>query len=161
MFNKPTILLPKKLDLEKRREMMQRKPPIMNPEAIFTDIGYYMDNSGGLTESADSGVTDYYPVSIGDYIRYLTPSRSGSGGAVGKIRVYNSSKSAVDSWNCWWDSTERSVHMERFSGSGYFRLNVNLNALEGCYCYNATSGIVYYAGKNTPYYGKKRITISE
>lgn len=39
----------------------------------------------------------------------------------------------------------------------FVRLNLSMEQMSGAYAYNSTTGQVYYAGVNTPYYGKTNI----
>ncbi len=75
---------------------------------------------------------------------------------LGSVLIYDSRKQYVDWWNCRADGNVGSFTQSR-AGGVYFRLNVVMDTEADVYCYNQTTGQVYYAGINTPYYGKQNI----
>jgi hypothetical protein len=129
--------------------------PLSNPKMV------YLPNTSLNTSASDPyeyyfegvGATDYLPVRSGQVIKYYNPS---TGRNIGHILIFNANKQRVDYWNCRTGDI-RSFTATNFSGDGYFRTCVVMDGEADSYCYNNTSGQVYYAGINTPYYGKTNI----
>ena len=50
---------------------------------------------------------------------------------------------------------EKSIDLD--ANKRFIRLNLSMEQMSGAYAYNSTTGQVYYAGKDSPYYGKTNI----
>lgn len=150
--------------MERRRALMAQgeELPILNPAVAITE-NYFQDRFAGLdnnymTAKEHAGVTDYIYTGASGTIIYFNPisSLKNSAGIFGNVLQFASASGAyTDFWNCRMNGTEGS-----FATGGnrqYCRINVDLRNLAGSYCYNQTTGQVYYAGKDTPYYGKTNI----
>ncbi len=145
----------------RRRAMMQVSSgslPDTSPELVYTP-NKCISRIDGIQDYAGSGVTDFLPVVRGDVFVYHNPASSvaNSNGLLGNVIVYNGNKSSVDWWNCRCNGTNGSFTCDRFNGKGYARLNIPMDGIKDCYAYNNTTGVIYYAGINTPYYGKTNI----
>jgi hypothetical protein len=62
----------------------------------------------------------------------------------------------TDYWNCRMNGSASSFDCGT-SYKRYVRLNLSMSKLSECYAYNTATGDIYYAGKDTPYYGKTNI----
>lgn len=152
-------------DLLRRRELILLsggKPPLTNPECVFTpNKALILDTDE--TDWSGVGLTAYLPVAKNNTFKYYNPVPSPDvqttdTGLIGFIRVTNGAYTQTDWWNCRCDGSERSITCDTGEGtSGYVRLNIIMDGLADSYAYNATTGMVYYAGINTPYYGKTNI----
>lgn len=134
--------------------------PLSNPELRYTPNEYIINSDGSISAYNGAGVTDYYPATGGDVVVYLNPVSSlpiVSNGQLGKICVYDSSKTKIDYWNCRVNGNQGSFTVKSSAGNGYIRINIDMDNIAGSYAYNATTGVIYYAGKDTPYYGKTNI----
>lgn len=152
------------LMLRRRAMMLNAKNSVTNPECVFTPNKALIRNASGETDWSGVGITAYLPVVRNDTFKYSNPVPSPnvqtSGvGIIGFLQVTNDAYTQTDWWNCRCDGSERSIACNTggTSMSGYVRLNIIMDGLADSYAYNATTGKVYYAGKNTPYYGKTNI----
>ena len=113
-----------------------------------------------IVERAGLGLLTYYPANLGDVIVYQIPASQymDSSGYLGHIFVYDGEKAVCDWWNCRADGVDGSFQMEKVSSAGWFRFTI-IPALEaGTYCFNQTTGKIYFAGRNTRYYGHTNIS---
>lgn len=148
----------------RRRAMMAaaKAAPLSDPELIYTPDKILTTQSATAgIDCIGAGISDYLPLKLNDVIKYKNPtvsqSMQTSPGRLGAVIVYTASKSSCDWWNCKADGTEGSFTATRFTGNGYYRINIIMDGIADSYAYNATTGKVYYAGKNTPYYRKANI----
>ena len=142
----------------RRRAMMAsiKAQPLSNPKLIYTpDIIGPID---AIQTRVGAGVTDYLAAAGGDVIYYYNPPTSlvdsSSNKRIGQIGVYKSNKARIDTWNC------RQGAVGSFtckSGTAYITINVDYSNETGSYAYNQATGVIYYAGKDTPYYGMTNI----
>lgn len=138
-----------------------------DPKCVY-ESGYVIGAAdGGIAEWSVSGVTEYYSAQSGDVIAFRHPaipsqdyyprnSAAIGNKCLGYFIAYYSNKQKREYWNNKADGNERTLTM--VSGTAYFRLNVYISGLADSYCVNKTTGQVYYAGKNTQYYGKANIS---
>lgn len=134
--------------------------PDTNPELVYTPNKYLTkDSSVDGEDMTGAGITDYLPVARNDVFVYYNPASAlaNQNGILGQIVVYNNNKASADWWNCRANGTAGSFTCLRFTGNGYVRLNVPMEGIKDCYAYNSTTGVIYYAGINTLYYGKTNI----
>ena len=134
--------------------------PILNP-AVDIDEGYYQqDSSNPRVVMQNAGITGSgcYGAN-GDTIVYFNPNSTlkSSSGYLGRILRYKTAdRSNYQGYsNCKADGTQGTFTTS--VNQKYFYINVDIRNLAGSYCYNQTTGKVYYAGKDTPYYGKTNI----
>jgi len=129
---------------------------LSNPKLLFSAENMKLTRDGEIAEQG-VGITEYYPVRVNQKVVYFNPLTVHSQNVfLGNVIIYNSNKQFVDWWNCRADGIEASFTQGR-PGGVYFRLNVVMDTEADVYCYNQTTGQVYYAGINTPYYGKQNI----
>lgn len=149
------------LMLRRRAMMLNAKNSVTNPECVFTPNKVFVRGSGE-TDWSGVGITAYLPVARSNTFKYCNPvpspdvQTSGTG-VIGAVQVTNDAYTQTDWWNCRCDGTERSFVCNTGTSAGYVRLNIIMDGLADSYAYNATTGVVYYAGINTPYYGKTNI----
>lgn len=101
------------------------------------------------------GSTEYYEINSGETFVYYNPSANTTG-ATPHTLIFNAYKQQTDYWNCYFGSA-RTITASNFSGKGFFRNVIVMGGEADSYCYNQTTGQIYYAGINTPYYGKQNI----
>ena len=136
--------------------------PVLNPSVELTLDKILTRNDPTNGENrAGAAITDYLLCRVNDVIVYknaVAPATMTTAtGVLGNIIVYNSQKSSADWWNCRANGNEGSFTAARFTGNGYVRINIVMDGMADSYAYNRTTGVVYYAGRNTPYYGKTNI----
>lgn len=79
---------------------------------------------------------------------------------MGYLCAYDANKRYLEWWNNWANGMERTLNLANYGtarNAKYIRFGVYIDGLADSYCYNVTTGVVYYAGINTPYYGKTNI----
>ena len=152
--------------MQRRRALMAAKSqalPILNPAIGFTENTrlerndtnppYLVSQSGvAATDFIDAGTT-------GNFV-YFNPTDTtiAPSGAIGNLLQYNSDNAESPFkgwWNCRMSGDEKSIALD--ANKRFIRLNLSMEKMSGAYAYNSTTGQVYYAGVNTPYYGKKNI----
>ena len=142
-----------------RRRMMINSvvSALSNPKLLYSAENMKLTNASGEIAEQGVGITEYYPVLVNQTIKYFNPVTSHTvNDYLGNIIIYNSNKQNVDWWNCRADGNEGTFTQGKAEGA-YFRLSVVMDTEADVYCYNQTTGQVYYAGINTPYYGKQNI----
>ena len=139
---------------------MVSPPAPSNPKLVYTpNVLQKRGNEQAndyLSAKTGVGVTDYLPCSGSNVIKYFNPNTQyAEYGNLGHVLLFKTIGEAYyDWWNCGVSSV-KSFTVK--AGSQYFRLNIVMDGEEDSYCYNETTGVVYYAGRNTPYYGKTNI----
>ena len=151
--------------IERRRALMAVKSkdlPILNPAIGYTE-NTKIDKSVSppyLTPQNGVAATDFiYAGATGNFV-YFNPSDTtiAPTGVIGQLLQYdsnNANSAFTDWWNCRMSGDERSVSLA--SNKQFIRLNLSMEQMSGAYAYNSATGQVYYAGINTPYYGKTNI----
>lgn len=154
--------------MARRRALMGKAiKPITNPECVYIPHMVIGGQDGSVVEWYPTGITEYLEVSPTDTIHYKNanvPSSDkypvGQQNNIGYLIAYNNNKNKRDWWNCWGNGTDRTLNLANYvtaRTAEYIRLNIYIDGLADSYCYNETTGQVYYAGINTPYYGKTNI----
>lgn len=151
--------------MRRRRALMAAKSqalPILNPAIGFTENTildrsvtkpYLVSLSGvAVTNFIDAGTT-------GNFV-YFNPSDttiapSGNCGYLLQYDDADDSRQFADWWNCGMSGSEKSVGLG--ANKRFIRLNLSMEKMSGAYAYNSATGKVYYAGKDSPYYGKTNI----
>lgn len=118
-----------------------------------TNPPYLVSQSGvAATDFIDAGTTGYF-VYFNPLDTMIAPS-----GTIGSLLQYNSDNAEspfTNWWNCRMGGDERSISLD--ANKRFIRLNLSMEQMSGAYAYNSTTGQVYYAGKDSPYYGKTNI----
>lgn len=136
--------------------------PMFNPTVGITENtkldrlvtnSYLVSQSGvAATDFIDAGTT-------GNFVYFNPPDTtiapSGSCGSLLQFDDADDSRQFADWWNCAMGGVEKSVGLD--ANKRFIRLNLSMEKMSGAYAYNSTTGQVYYAGVNTPYYGKTNI----
>lgn len=152
--------------LLRRRNMMVRQGggnPVMNPAFGYTE-DYKLDRATSkpyLVAKSGFAVTDFiYAGTTGTFYWFapLTtkPTEDLSSHKVGNVLQY---KEIDGTYTDWWNSKlDGAPHSCGLSASKcYVRLTFDPDQMADMYAYNSSTGEVYYAGINTPYYGKTNI----
>lgn len=151
--------------MNRRRALMATKSkdlPILNPAIGYTENTKIdrLVSPPYLTSQNGVAATDFiYVGTTGNFI-YFNPldTTIAPSGTVGNLLQYSSdnvNSSFTEWWNCRMNGDERSVALA--SDKKFIRLNLSMEQMSGAYAYNSATGQVYYAGINTPYYGKNNI----
>ena len=152
--------------MQRRRALMAAKSqalPILNPAIGFTENTklerdgtnppYLVSQNGvAATDFIDAGTTGNF-VYFNPIDATIAPS-----GTIGSLLQYNSDNAEspfTNWWNCRMSGDERSIALD--ANKQFIRLNLSMEQMSGAYAYNSATGQVYYAGKNSPYYGKTNI----
>lgn len=152
--------------IERRRALMAVKSkdlPILNPAIGYTE-NTKIDKSVSLpylTSQNGVAATDFiYAGTTGKFV-YFNPADTtiAPNGTIGQLLQYDSNNANspyTDWWNCGMTGIgEKSVSLG--ANKQFIRLNLSMEKMSGAYAYNSATGQVYYAGINTPYYGKTNI----
>ncbi len=151
--------------MNRRRVLMAVKSkdlPILNPAIGYTEntIISRLEVPPYLASQNGAAATDFiYAGTTGNFV-YFNPSDTtiAPSGIIGNLLQYSSDN--VDSsftnwWNCRMVGDERSVALG--ANTQFVRLTLSMEQMSGAYAYNSATGQVYYAGKDSPYYGKTNI----
>lgn len=152
--------------MQRRRALMAAKSqalPILNPaigytentklDRFATNPPYLMSQSGvAATDFIDAGTT-------GNFVYFNPPDTtiapSGKCGNLLQFDDADDSRKFAEWWNCGMGGIEKSVGLG--ANKRFIRLSLSMEKMSGAYAYNSATGEVYYAGKDSPYYGKTNI----
>lgn len=151
--------------MQRRRALMAAKSQalqILNPAIGYTENTMisrfgappYLKSQNGVaaTDFIDAGTT-------GNFVYFNPPDTtiapSGNCGNLLQFDDADDSRQFADWWNCAMGGVEKSVGLD--ANKRFIRLNLSMEQMSGAYAYNSATGKVYYAGKNSPYYGKANI----
>lgn len=152
--------------MNRRRVLMTAKSkdlPILNPAIGYTENKMLtrFEAPPYLTSKNGAAATDFiYAGTTGKFV-YFNPADAtiAPSGTIGNLLQYdsnNANSAFTDWWNCGMTGGgEKSVALT--SNKKFIRLNLSMEQMSGAYAYNSATGQVYYAGINTPYYGKTNI----
>lgn len=137
--------------------------PMFNPTVGITEnakLERIGTNPPYLVSQSGVAATDFiYAGTTGNFV-YFNPldTMIAPSGTIGSLLQYDNDN--VDSpftnwWNCRMSGDERSIALD--ANKQFIRLNLSMEQMSGAYAYNSTTGQVYYAGKDSPYYGKTNI----
>ena len=137
--------------------------PILNPAIGYTEntVISRFGNPPYLASQNGVAATDFIYVGATGNFTYFNPSDTtiAPSGVVGNLLQYdsdNTNSTYTDWWNCGMTGEgEKSIALG--SNKQFIRLNLSMEQMSGAYAYNSATGQVYYAGINTPYYGKTNI----
>lgn len=152
--------------MQRRRALMAAQGgelPLFNPavgitenmrlDRVDTNPPYLVSQNGvAATDFIDAGTTGNF-VYFNPTDAILAPS-----GTIGSLLQYSSNNAEspfTNWWNCRMSGDERSIALD--ANKQFIRLNLSMEQMSGAYAYNSATGQVYYAGKNSPYYGKTNI----
>lgn len=138
--------------------------PIMDPSFKFSE-GYYLDRSSGipyLKQKAGFAATDFIFVGSSGSITWFQPQTKKDTGSstkqLGHLLLFQnptSSSNYTDYWNNNLSGLSKTASLA--NNRQYIRLGFDPDTMADMYAYNSSTGQVYFAGKNTIYYGKKNI----
>ena len=154
-------------DLLRRREMLIQQSgggPVMDPAITGYTEGYVLRRNVAnpyLTEMAGFAVTDLIYVGETGTFYWFAPlttktTDNPSTHAVGNLLQF---KEIGGNYTDWWNNKlDGANHSAGLSASKrYVRFAFDPDQMADMYAYNSSTGEVYYAGVNTPYYGKTNI----
>lgn len=152
--------------IERRRALMAVKSkdlPILNPAIGYTEntrLDKADTNPPYLVSQNGVAATDFIDAGTTGNFVYFNPTDAtiAPNGTIGQLLQYSSNNANspyTDWWNCRMNGDERSVALT--SNKKFIRLNLSMEKMSGAYAYNSATGKVYYAGKDSPYYGKTNI----
>ena len=152
--------------LRRRRALMGAQGgelPVLNPSVSYIENTKLNRQIAVPCEEALDGccATYYFPGgSSGNFVYFIPVSPlANASGICGNV-IYNQTGNRMDAIkaysNCYMNGQE---HIGQAVGGtrAYVRINLPMDKLSQCYAYNDATGAVYFAGKDTPYYGKTNI----
>lgn len=157
----------------RRRAMMSKEKkdkPIMNPSFEFTR-GYILDHTLPAPYLTDTSSTvDVSKLAVSDFIYVGTlgilktfkplSNNVNKNRSMGNVLAYPEADPSKP-YNEWWSASNYPNGSESAytltNRRVYFRISFDPDTLADMYGYNSQTGEVYYAGINTPYYGKTNI----
>lgn len=151
--------------MQRRRALMASQGgelPMFNPTVGITENMRLdrMNNPPYLASQNGVAVTDFiYAGTTGNFV-YFNPTDAAiaPSGIIGSLLQYNNDNADspfTDWWSCRMNGDERSIALD--ANKQFIRLNLSMEQMSGAYAYNSATGKVYYAGKDSPYYGKTNI----
>ena len=153
--------------LMRRRMMMEAASgsplPIMNPAFDYIE-GYYLDRTKAnpyLVAIDGFAVTDFIYVGTTGTFKWFAPLTSKEAMGADKKQLGSALQFKVvdgnhtDYWNNKVDGALHSFGLT--TNKCYVRLGFDPDTMADLYAWNDTTGQVYFAGINTPYYGKTNI----
>lgn len=141
----------------RRQTLMGAGKPhaLSNPPLVIAYAGHRLSPGNPIVADDTRNVTQYYALSGGDTINYLIKDTTiADGASLGFLCVYRASYNYHDYYNET-NNIQKTIRMG--NTIMYFRLTMTTNCEADSYAYNQTTGAVYFAGRNTPYYGKTNI----
>lgn len=130
--------------------------------AKIAQYGYELNTKGGYDASAKMCYTEFYPVSSGG-VNYFFPCTSNNDWPSGapKIQVFHQGEQ-VEYWTTdfgiYGESTIERQRNPLYSGVfDSVRFSLVSEHVDNSYAYNSATGDIYFAGKNTPYYGMANV----
>lgn len=152
--------------MRRRRALMAAKSqalPILNPAIGYTEntkLDRIDTNPPYLVSQSGVAATDFIDAGTTGIFVYFNPSDTtiASVGTCGNLLQFDDaddSRNFTEWWNCGMGGSEKSVGLG--ANKRFIRLNISMEKMSGAYAYNSATGQVYYAGKDSPYYGKTNI----
>lgn len=125
---------------------------------VIAQTGYSLTADGGVNNYAGSGgcYTGFYPLQSGaaTLTLFLADAEQVAFGSAGKMQYWND-----DAFLEYWSPASKRNQEASYpikSGATRFRTSLAKNGVDGSYAYDDT-GHIYFAGKNTKYYGLSNI----
>lgn len=122
----------------------------------------YSQENGGITiiYNMDSPTTALYPAGVIPYVSQMFSTSRG------EIQIFNDDVHVnyVDVVNRWAKSYNANHTYTEFKKSwtvktyNQIRFSVDIRAIDDAYMYHYPTGQIWFAGVNTPYYGKRYIS---
>lgn len=136
--------------------------PILNPAIGYTEntaIDRFISPPYLASQNGVAATDFIYAGATGNFV-YFNPldTTIAPSGTVGNLLQYDSdnvNSSFTNWWSCRMNGDERSISLG--ANTQFIRLNLSMEKMSDAYAYNSATGQVYYAGINTPYYGKTNI----
>lgn len=130
----------------------------LDTSPVIAKTGYSLNSDGGEYQYATDGAcyTEFYALKAGakSLTLYIADSVQVSFGAGGKMQFWDATQQ-VEYWSPMaYKNKEHAFTIA--NGSTRFRTSLSLADVESSYAYDDT-GHIYFAGKNTKYYGKENI----
>ena len=152
--------------LQRRRQMMKAASggggPIMNPSFGYTE-GYKLNRGTAkpyLVVASGFAVTDFIYLGTTGTFKWWAPQTAKDTGASGSVLGHALQYAAVDgNYTDWWNNKlDGAFHSFGLSANKcYVRFGFDPDTMADLYAWNTSTGEVYFAGINTPYYGKTNI----
>ena len=152
--------------MPRRRALMAAQGgelPMFNPTVGITE-NTQLERDGTqppyLVSQNGVAVTDFINAGApGNFVYFNPPDTTiAPSGTIGNLLQY-SSNDADSPFTNWWvcrmGGEEKSIALD--ANKRFIRLNLSMEKMSGAYAYNSATGEVYYAGKDSPYYGKTNI----
>ncbi len=152
--------------MQRRRALMAAQGgelPMFNPTVGITEntrLDRVDTNPPYLVSQNGVAATDFiYAGAAGNFV-YFNPldtviAPSGTIGNLLQYSINDADSPFTDWWSCRMGGDERSIALD--ANKQFIRLNLSMEQMSGAYAYNSATGQVYYAGKDSPYYGKTNI----
>ena len=124
---------------------------------VIAEYNMGLDSSGGGYTINGGCYTDFYaiPDGAGAVVLYLADAEDVAFSAYGKLQFWNDTKQ-VEYWSAAsYKNKEKSYVIA--DGATRFRTSLATNGIEDSYAYDSATGYIYFAGKNTQYYGMTNI----
>ncbi len=145
--------------MQRRRALMAAKKerPVMNPAFGYTD-GYVLQRDGMsppyLVSQAGCAVTDFIDGgTAGNAVTYFPSTTK----PIGNMLQYATTDDSA-LFTQWWGPASGATKTRAVSSNTrYIRFGFDPDTMADLYGYNDSTGDVYFAGINTPYYGKTNI----
>ena len=132
---------------------------VSDTSPVITDTNKYLSNNGVPTSGTGCSCTDYYVIkgsSVTISLPYTEDSVPRS--SVNMVAFNDTTKTHY--WNAYNNlSTEKTIDISVASNdSNNIRFTLFTSGLASCYAYDTSSGDIYFAGLNSPYYGMSNIS---
>ena len=152
--------------MRRRRALLAAKSqtlPILNPAIGFTEntkLDRFVMNPPYLVSQSGVAATDFIDAGTTGNFVYFNPPDTTIAPSVncGNLLQYDDaddSRHFTNWWNCGMGGSEKSVGLD--ANKRFIRLNLSMEKMSGAYAFNSATGEVYYAGKDSPYYGKTNV----
>ena len=132
--------------------------PVMNPAFDYTP-GYMIAWDVGLPylkEAEGYAATGFIDCGVTGSIQAFWPLSSKPGASqIGNLLQYKEVNGVYTDW--WNQKLGQTATYALNESKRYIRFSFDPDTMADMYAYNSTTGQVYYAGVNTPYYGKTNI----
>lgn len=152
----------------RRRAMLAGKSgtdlPVMDPAITGYTEGYKLNRMKAkpyLEEMAEFAVTDFIYVGATGTFYWFAPltTKETDNPSTHEVGHFLQFKEIGGNYTDWWnnkiDGASHSVGLSAIKR--YVRFAFDPDQMADMYAYNSSTGEVYYAGINTPYYGKTNI----
>ena len=126
---------------------------------IITDSDKYLSNNGVPSSGTGCSCTDYYTM-LGTSVTLFIPFTEDTAprSSVNVVSYMDTTKTHY--WNGYSGNDNPKVLSisAAENDSNKLRFTLFTSGLASCYCYDTSSGDIYFAGANSPYYGMSNIS---